>query len=341
MRWLFSFTLTLLLSGLSAQPNFQYNYSIFDSCPNPTTYHIASRKITVNDSLTGNFMTRTEFYDRQGKIIRVSDTSYGRQWADGNYISATFFTYDNLGRIISDSTACDSLPWMKSTRCVDKYTYDTIARCITKRMESFGFPITQLSYYNDRNEFTRFYVIDPNGDTSQRTITKGDTTITLNIYLDPNGKPYLHDSTIIIKTSFTWNAYYWHHNRPSQRLIRYYNRNHQLRAEVNYHNDMLLDSTRLMYNRKGRLTRKTFFSFPNAHFLYDTVAQVWQSDYVYNRNGQVIEIRKWEENHPKTIYITRYARNEKSHRIEEKNSVRGADGKETEEKSERWEYTYW
>lgn len=325
--------------GLTAQPRFKFYYPDYDSCPDPLANHIASRTITLTDSVMWRFITRIEYYDPQGKIVKVEESGRSATAANGRHHSNEYFRYDALNRIDSFSVDGDTIPGMKSSLFYSKFTYDTVARSIRRLDNTFGIPITSLNYYNEDNKIITTYLIGPNGDTSQRITINGDTTIMYYYRENPEGVYSLRDKTTIITSSATKSYYFWSSNGSESRYVYYYNAEHQLTKEVMSNRFRSGDSTTYTY-KKNRLTEAVRYLEPRGFTLDDTIGTTWHDKYTYNKKGQLIEIRKVSGNPKEKIKITRYEYNNIGLRTRWQEIE--ADGKrERVMRDERWAYEYY
>lgn len=334
--------LLFLKTAAIAQPNLLDNYSIFDSCPDPVRYHIASRAIFVLDSDRTTKETQTEYFDRAGRLVKLSDEYRGSDTSRPPEHMMHYYSYNERGYISADSGVYDSTPYAKSMHFFIAYEY--LPDRIIERFDHFGDSSVTVSYFDNQNNLTRKYIINGEGDTVFSAVTRGDTTLTLYYSRSKDGSLIRGDSSITITTptKVSLCAYLNYRIDDIYREQQLYNKRGQLLEEKTWLNDSILrDSSHYTYTKRGRLIHSTSTILPLRELPYDTTTTTWYSDYTYARHGRLVRLIEWSDKHPDQLYFILYTYNEKGLPTGMRETRIDENGREVRRREEIWSYKYY
>lgn len=328
---------------MNAQSELRNDYSIHDPCSDPKKNHIASRKIyteQVGETVkTIHVDTVFEKYDRNGNLLALNYFEAGITHQDSYWIKHEF-SYDVKGKIIREETQFPGEGWRVT------YSYntegDSILAHYTRSHVTHEIMYT-LIYYSKFD--TTEYGLDYNGDTIRFVnATKNKRTI-VSWQRDAENNKVVTDCTITITHPGKITAITWFLNRTGQIVtleeVRLLNKKGYVTDKLFYlENHNLRDSIHYTYDNRGQRILTTSTIYPAIEYSYDTTITHWQTKYLYDKEGRLVQIHETNATRPYLRFVTSFIYNERG-LLTEIHKVDLNYGHIVDEEHERWIYTYY
>ncbi len=306
-RW-FIFLLIFLASTSDAQESLLHPHYFLDTCPDPLTNHIASRKYfkietDTNDRWTIND-TVIEYYDIEGKLTSAICQN-ARYTQDRGFKSWCNFTYDQKGRIVCDSFS------ESGKLAVTTYEYHGNQAIIHNPPSKWSdiLPTVYINYDDNYNRISQ-YRVNEYGDTVNFWEVNGNTTTDRWMSREDDGTYTISSTTSeVIAPRQKWEfvtIYHQEEDDTSHTAYLYsYNSTGQLIENI-YVGEEERRDTSYYYYTNNRLT----FYERKVWVREDWKFVQWET-YQYNDRGQLIEKREFGDGSENYPTVTSYRYNER------------------------------